>query len=326
MKAQIFESPNKPLYIKNIETPEPGDGQLVIKVMVCGICRTDLHIFRGELREPKLPLVLGHQIVGRVERRGSKVSTFSVGDRVGVPWLAGSCQECDYCLSGRENLCRRARFTGYTVDGGFAEYCVADASYCFALPKSYSDEMAAPLLCPGLIGYRALGMCEGAKKIGFFGFGISARILIQLADEVFAFTRPGDVQGQEEAKRMGAVWAGDSTELPPCELDAAIVFASVGELVPQALRSLKPGGVVVTAGIHMSDIPSFPYSELWEERQIRSVANLTRKDGEEFLKLAKSNPIEIETSLYPLEKANEALLDFEAGRCKGAAILRCNDE
>ena len=325
MKAQIFEAPGKPLELREIPTPEPNELQVLIKVSACGICRTDLHIIHGELDHPKLPLVMGHQIVGKVQKKGAQVSGVNVGDRVGVPWLGGSCGKCRYCKEGKENLCDKATYTGYSVDGGFAEYAVANSHYTFPIPRSYPDLHAAPLLCPGLIGYRALRMTNGASKIGFFGFGASAHILIQVVKykggEVYAFTKPGDIQGQEFAKKLGAVWAGDSSETPPATLDAAIVFAPVGALIPQALRSVKKGGIVVSAGIHMSDIPSFPYADLWQERQIRSVANLTRKDGEEFLKIAPTIPIQIEVNPYSLENVNEALADLENGRFNGAAVI-----
>lgn len=325
MKAQIFTKENKPLELKEIPKPEPDDNQVLIKVAVCGLCRTDLHIFHGELERPKVPLVMGHQIVGTVEKVGGKVSGIKVGDRVGVPWLGSSCGECRYCKEGKENLCDKALYTGYQIDGGFAEYAVANSHYTFPIPKGYSDVQAAPLLCPGLIGFRALRMTEGAKKIGFYGFGASAHILIQLIvhkkGEVYAFTRDGDIQGQEFAKKLGAVWAGNSQEMPPTLLDAAIIFAPVGALIPQALQIVKRGGIVVSAGIHMSDIPSFPYKYLWEERQIRSVANLTRQDGEAFLKIAPTVPVEVEINPYPLEKVNEALDDLEKGRFRGAAVI-----
>lgn len=325
MKAQIFSGKNTPLEMREIEKPEPNEHQVLIKVSACGVCRTDLHILRGELSKPKLPLVMGHQIVGKVEAHGSQVNGIQIGDRVGVPWLGSSCRKCAYCKSGQENLCDKAQYTGYQIDGGFAEYTVAYSRYTFPIPEKYPDFQAAPLLCPGLIGYRAWRMTNGAKRIGFYGFGASAHILIQLVrykgGEVYAFTKEGNIGAQEFAKSLGAVWAGTSEEAPPEKLDAAIIFAPVGELVPKALRAVKKGGTVVCAGIHMSDIPSFPYADLWEERQIRSVANLTRQDGEEFLKIAPAIPIETEAHAYPLEKVNEALDDLENGRFVGAAVI-----
>jgi len=325
MKAEIFERVGKPLELRDIPIPTPRPDQVLIKVSVCGICRTDLHIFDGELKNPKLPLVMGHQIVGKVVKIGNQVSGIAIGDRVGVPWLGGSCGSCSYCKEGKENLCDQAIYTGYSVDGGFAEYTVANANYIFPIPPSYPDLDAAPLLCAGLIGFRALNMTNGGKKIGFFGFGSAASILIQVVryrgGEVYAFTRPGDHEGQEFARKMGAVWAGGSDEKPKVMLDAAIIFATVGALIPQALRTVKKGGVVVSAEIHMSDIPSFPYADLWEERQIRSVANLTRRDGEEFLKIAPEIPIKTEVTPYPLENVNQALRDLKNGSLKGAAVI-----
>jgi len=294
-------------------------------VRVCGICRTDLHVVDGELTEPKLPLVPGHQIVGLVESVGEGVNGFARGDRVGVPWLGGSCQKCSYCRSERENLCSKARYTGYQIDGGFAELCVADERFCFPLPGGYPDIQAAPLLCAGLIGYRAYRMVGDAKRIGFYGFGAAAHILIQVARyedrQIYAFTRKGDSAAQTFARDLGAVWAGDSDQQPPEELDAAIIFAPVGELVPASLKAVAKGGTVVCAGIYMSDIPSFPYSLLWEERVIRSVANLTRRDGDEFLALAPKVPVKTEVHAYPLDKANEALDDLREGRFTGAAVV-----
>ncbi len=325
MKAQIFAKSGQPLALRDIPQPEPNEHQVLIKVAVCGLCRTDLHIIHGELSHPKLPLVMGHQIVGRVEKKGAKVVDIDVGDRVGVPWLWGCCGRCQYCQEGKENLCDQALYTGYSVDGGFAEYTVANSHYIFPIPHFYSDLHAAPLLCAGLIGFRALRMIEGAKRIGFFGFGASAHLLIQLVThrggEVYVFTKPGDSVGQEYAKQLGATWASGSNERPPIMLDAAIIFAPVGALVPQALRVVKKGGIVVTAGIHMSDIPSFPYADLWGERQLRSVANLTTRDGAEFLKIAPTIPIHTEVNPYPLERVNEALSDLEEGRFNGAAVI-----
>lgn len=291
MRAMILDAPRQPLRLTELPVPKPNSEQVLIRVHACAVCRTDLHIVDGELTHPKLPLILGHQIVGTIEALGEKVDQFHLGQRVGVPWLGHTCAHCPYCLSGRENLCDYAEFTGYNLDGGYADYTVADHRFCFPLDPSYPDLQAAPLLCGGLIGYRAYNMTGNAEKLGFYGFGSSAHILIQLARyqgrKVFAFTRPGDTVGQEFARQLGANWAGDSDVLPPEPLDAAIIFAPVGKLVPTALRAVAKGGVVVCAGIHMSDIPSFPYSILWEERVLRSVANLTRQDGEEFLTIAQ---------------------------------------
>lgn len=326
MKAMIFRGVGHPLELNDIPKPSPDASQLLIKVHACGICRTDLHIIDGDLDEPKLPLVMGHQIVGTVEEAGKAISGFEPGDKVGVPWLGTTCGKCEYCNTGRENLCDEARFTGYHIDGGFAEYTVADARFCFRIPESYPDHQAAPLLCAGLIGYRSLRKTGNARKLGFYGFGSAAHILTQVAvyqdKEVYAFTRPGDRKGQEFARSKGAKWAGGSDVMPPDELDSAIIFAPVGPLVPRALRALKKGGSVVCAGIHMSDIPSFPYEILWEERSIESVANLTRKDGEEFMKLAPEVPVETNVTLYPLEKANEALEDLREGNFEGSAVLQ----
>ncbi|MCB1113002.1 MAG: zinc-dependent alcohol dehydrogenase family protein [Chlamydiia bacterium] len=325
MKAMILEKAGTPLIMQEVPEPKIKDNFLLIRVLVCGVCRTDLHIIDGELEEPKLPLILGHQVIGIVEEIGKGVTGFSVGERVGIPWLGGCCGHCDYCIHEKENLCDEALFTGYQVNGGYAEYCIADPRFCFPIPDQFPTIQAAPLLCAGLIGYRSYRMCGDAKKIGFYGFGASAHILAQLAKyegrEVYAFTRKGDTQAQELAKRLGAVWVGDSEESPPQQLDAAIIFAPVGSLVPTALRALKKGGSVVCAGIHMSDIPSFPYSILWGERIIRSVANLTRRDGVEFLEIAPRVPIQTEVKTYPLERANEALNDLRSGRLSGAAVL-----
>jgi propanol-preferring alcohol dehydrogenase len=297
----------------------------LIKVHACGVCRTDLHVVDGELTEPKLPLVPGHQIVGVVTATGDQVAGVQEGGRVGVPWLGWTCGTCSYCTTDRENLCDQARFTGYQIDGGFAEYSVADERYCFPIPEGYPDLQAAPLLCAGLIGYRSFRMAGDARRIGFYGFGAAAHILIQVARhegrQVYAFTREGDSSSQEFAKRLGAVWAGDSGSMPPEKLDAAIIFAPVGPLVPAALRAVVKGGVVVCAGIYMSPIPEFPYDLLWEERTIRSVANLTREDGEEFMALAPKVPVRTEVTTYPLERANEALDDLRAGRFDGAAVI-----
>jgi propanol-preferring alcohol dehydrogenase len=325
MKAMILQRPGERLQPVDLPAPHPEPHQLLIRVHACGVCRTDLHVVDGDLKEPNLPIIPGHQIVGVVEKIGAEATGFKPGDRVGVPWLGGSCGECHYCLTGRENLCDKAQYTGYQINGGFAEKCVADQRFCFLLPGGYSDLQVAPLLCAGLIGYRALGMAGGGRRLGFYGFGAAAHILIQVASyqkrEVYAFTKKGDMEAQTFARQLGAVWAGDSDQTPPEELDAAIIFAPVGELVPTALRAVARGGVVVCAGIHMSDIPSFPYSLLWGERVVRSVANLTRRDGEEFLSLAPKVPVRTEVHSYPLDKANEALDDLRAGRFTGAAVI-----
>lgn len=321
----LLDSPGRPLRAAEIETPLPAPGQVLLRVKACGVCRTDLHVVDGELPRPKLPLVPGHEVVGVVESLGEGVDDVALGDRLGVPWLGWTCGECDYCRRGQENLCDQARFTGYQLDGGYAEYLVADRRYCFPIPAGVSDEHAAPLLCAGLIGYRSFAMTGDARKLGFYGFGAAAHILIQVANaqrrEVFAFARPGDRQAQEFARSLGAVWAGDSDRAPPEELDAAIIFAPVGSLVPTALRAVRKGGLVVCAGIHMSDIPSFPYEILWGERIVRSVANLTRRDGAEFMELLKTTPVKTEIETYPLAEANQALSDLRAGRVRGAAVL-----
>ncbi|BAZ49551.1 alcohol dehydrogenase [Nostoc sp. NIES-4103] len=325
MRAMIFQAPRQPLSLAELPVPKPNSRQVLIRVHACAVCRTDLHIVDGELTQPKLPLVLGHQIVGTIEEIGNHVDKFSVGQRVGVPWLGYTCDRCRYCLSGRENLCDYAEFTGYNLDGGYAEYTVADSRFCFPLDPSFPDLQAAPLLCGGLIGYRAYRMTGEAEKLGFYGFGSAAHMLIQLANyqgrEVFAFTRSGDIEGQEFARKLGATWAGNSDELPPEPLDAAIIFAPVGKLVPAALRAVTKGGVVVCAGIHMSDIPSFPYEILWQERVLRSVANLTRTDGEEFLTLAPKVPIRTEVNVFPLTQANAALDALRSGKITGTAVL-----
>ena len=330
MRAMILDAPGQPLRVAQLPIPSPNPEQVLIRIQACGICRTDLHIVDGELSQPKLPLVPGHQIVGTVEATGEQVKQFKVGDRVGVPWLGHTCNHCRYCLSGRENLCDYAQFTGYQIDGGYAEYTVADEHFCFLIPEEFSDLQAAPLLCAGLIGYRSYGMIGDAQRLGFYGFGSAAHILIQLARyqgrQVFAFTRPGDSKGQEFARQLGAVWAGGSDQTPPEQLDAAILFASAGQLVPAALKAVAKGGSVVCAEIHMSNIPSFPYEILWEERVLRSVANLTRKDGEEFLALAPKVPIRIEVSSFPLAEANTALDALRSGKIKGAAVLVIDHE
>jgi propanol-preferring alcohol dehydrogenase len=325
MQAMVFSGAGHPLREADVPAPELGAGQVRLQVQACAVCRTDLHIVDGELLDPKLPLVLGHQIAGHVSEVGKDASRFSVGERVGVPWLGWTDGSCRFCLSGRENLCDRARFTGYQIDGGFAEETVADERYCLSLPETYADLQVAPLLCAGLIGYRALTMTGDAERLGLYGFGASAHIIAQVARwqgrRVFAFTRAGDEEGQRFARSLGAEWAGSSTERPPEELDAAIIFAPVGELVPAALAALSKGGVVVCAGIHMSDIPSFSYDLLWGERAVRSVANLTRQDGEEFLELAPRVPVRTEIREFRLGEANEALQHLRAGELQGAAVL-----
>ena len=325
MRAMVLEEKNGPLLLQDLPIPTAGPGELLLKVKACGICRTDLHVVDGELTEPVLPLVPGHQIVAIVENTGAGVSGFKPGQRVGVPWLGGSCGQCWYCSHNKENLCDAAQYTGYQVNGGFAEYTVAKAAYCFALPPAYNDLQAAPLLCAGLIGYRAYRLVENCQRIGLYGFGAAAHILIQVArynrQQIYAFTREGDQEAQTFAMKLGAAWAGDSLQPPPQALDGAIIFAPEGKLVPQALRAVRKGGRVVCAGIHMSDIPSFPYAILWGEREICSVANLTRRDGEEFLPLAARIPVETTVHTYALEQANEALDDLRHGRFSGAAVL-----
>ena len=325
MRAMVLSELNRPLRQLDIAIPEPGPEQLLIRVNACGVCRTDLHIMDGELNRPRLPLVMGHEIIGTVAKKGLNVERFSIGDRVGVPWLGYTCGKCKYCCSGKENLCDSAGFTGYTIDGGYAEYTKADQRFCFSIPECYSDAEAAPLLCAGLIGYRSLVMAGDAEHLGIYGFGAAAHIVAQVAKyrgrKIYAFTRPGDNEGQQFALELGAEWAGDSTMNPPHLLDAAILFAPAGELVPLSLRALAKGGTVVCAGIHMSDIPSFPYSILWGERSICSVANLTRRDGEEFLELAPEVPVHTEIETFPLAEANEALARLKGGRIRGAAVL-----
>ncbi len=325
MRAMIFNRVGQPLELAELPIPEPQAHQVLLEVNACGVCRTDLHIVDGELNKPKLPLILGHQIVGTIVQTGKKANKYPLSTRVGVPWLGHTCHCCRYCLTGKENLCDRALFTGYDLNGGFAEYAVADESFCFPIPEDFSDLQAAPLLCAGLIGYRSYRMTEDARKIGFYGFGAAAHILIQVANyqgkQVYAFTRTGDTQGQQFARSLGAVWAGGSDELPPEELNAAIIFAPVGKLVPAALRAVGKGGIVVCAGIHMSDIPSFPYQVLWEERVLRSVANLTRHDGEEFLAFAPQVPIQTEVTAFPLSQAQVALDALRSSKINGAAVL-----
>jgi len=344
MRAMVLDKPKQRLELREVPRPEPGRGQLLVRVRTCAVCRTDLHVVDGELPNAKLPLILGHQIVGRVEKigddiregpersesRGTKATpTFAIGDRVGIPWLGWTDGDCAYCRSGRENLCDNARFTGYTVDGGYAEFTVADARYCFHLPDQYDDVEAAPLLCAGLIGYRSYRKTGDARRLGIYGFGNAAHLIAQIAvyegRKLFAFTRPGDKITQQAAKELGVVWAGGSDQMPPEKLDAAIVFASVGPLVPAALRAITRGGVVVCGGIHMTDIPSFPYAYLWEERVITSVANLTRHDGEEFFEIAPRVPVHTCTETFALEEANTALDQFQTGRLSATAVLTIAD-
>ncbi len=325
MRAMVLEQPGKPLVLREVSKPKPGRGQLLARIQTCAVCRTDLHIVDGELPNPKLPLIPGHQIVSRIEEIGESVQGFSVDERVGIPWLGWTDGECSYCRSSRENLCDRARFTGYTVDGGYADFTVADARFCFRLPDEYDDVDVAPLLCAGMLGYRSYRKTGDAHRVGIYGFGNAAHLIAQIAiyqgREIFAFTRPGDKMGQEGARSSGAKWAGGSDEIPPEKLDAAIIFAPVGALVPAALRALAKGGIVVCGGIHMSDIPSFPYADLWSERVICSVANLTRRDGEEFLKIAPRVPVRTKTETFSLEEANTALEKFRSGKLKGTPVL-----
>jgi alcohol dehydrogenase, propanol-preferring len=330
MRAMLFEKAGQPLRSAELPVPQAGAGHVLIRVRACAVCRTDLHITDGELNEPELPLIPGHEIIGVVEKIGKEATRFKLGDRVGVPWLGWTCGHCEFCVSGRENLCDQARFTGYTLDGGYAEYAVADPRFCFAIPDSYSDAEAAPLLCAGLIGYRSLVKAGQGKRLGIYGFGAAAHIIAQVAKfqnrEIYAFTRPADKAAEKFALGLGAVWAGSSSEPPPVKLDAAIIFAPAGELVPQALRGLKKGGTVVCGGIHMTDIPSFPYSILWQERSICSVANLSRRDAEEFLPLAARIPVRTEVQTFPLERANEALEKLRSGQVNGAAVLLTNSD
>lgn len=326
-QAMLLTTPRQPLAAGRIAVRDPADNEVLIRVSACGVCRTDLHVADGELPAQKLPLVLGHEVVGVVAAKGTRVERFHEGDRVGVPWLGATCGHCTYCLMHRENLCEAPEFTGYTRDGGYAEFMLAKANYVFHLPAAYDDAQAAPLLCAGLIGYRALRFTEDARTLGIYGFGAAAHLVAQLAlwqgRRVFAFTRPGDAGGQAFARSLGCAWAGESTAPPPDPLDAAVIFAPVGALVPAALRSTRKAGVVVCGGIHMSDIPAFPYDILWGERSLRSVANLTRRDAEEFLALAPRVPIHTHVQTYPLTQANEALADVRAGRVEGAAVLLC---
>ena len=325
MRAMILDASGRPLRPADVPRPEPGAGQLLLKVEACGVCRTDLHVADGELSDPKLPLILGHEIVGSVRELGPGAVRFHTGDRVGVPWLGWTCGSCRYCRGGQENLCDQARFTGYHLDGGYAEYAAADERFCFPIPAGYSSTAAAPLLCAGLIGYRSLAMAGDAQRLGLYGFGASAHLVAQIARyqgrRIFAISRDGDLEAQRFAQELGAEWAGGSSTPPPEPLDAAIIFAPVGALVPAALRAVVKGGTVVCAGIHMSDIPSFPYKILWGERVIRSVANLTRRDGEEFLRLAPLAGVQTETEAFPLAEANAALERLRAGQVRGAAVL-----
>jgi alcohol dehydrogenase, propanol-preferring len=325
MSAMLFDGPRRPLRHAELARPTPGPGQVLIQVRACAVCRTDLHVADGELDKPKLPLVLGHEIVGTVVEVGPGATGVRAGQRVGVPWLGWTCGRCVYCLSGRENLCDNAKFTGYDIDGGYAQYTVADARYCFSLPSSYDDARAAPLLCAGLIGHRCLTAAGDAERLGIYGFGAAAHLVAQVARSqsrrLFAFTKPGDIAGQAFARELGSEWAGGSDERPPMTLDAAIIFAPVGALVPAALRAVAKGGTVVCGGIHMSDIPSFPYDMLWGERVIRSVANLTRRDGEDFLRTAAEVPLRVEVERFPLGDAGSALERLRAGVLRGAAVL-----
>jgi alcohol dehydrogenase, propanol-preferring len=326
MRAMLLETQRQPLRLVEVPVPAPAAGQVLLQVHTCGVCRTDLHVLDGDLTEPKLPLILGHQIVGTVLQLGAGVDKFSVGQRIGVPWLGYTDGTCRYCLRGQENLCDHPQFTGYTLDGGYTEFAVADQRYCFPLPETYNDIDVAPLLCAGLIGYRTYRLAgDNVERLGIYGFGSAGHIIAQLAafqgKRVYAFTRPGDTATQTFAKRLGAYWAGGSDEMPPDQLDAALILAPLGALMITALKAVAKGGVVVSGGIHMTDIPSFPYRLLWEERTMRSVANLTRQDGEEFLRLAPQVPIRTEVTTYPLEKANQALDDLRSGRLDGAAVL-----
>ncbi|HEU5076924.1 MAG TPA: zinc-dependent alcohol dehydrogenase family protein [Polyangiaceae bacterium] len=327
MRALQLTAPRQPLHEAAVHLPEPGAGQLLIGVQACGVCRTDLHVVDGELAQPKLPLTPGHEVVGRVLAQGAGATRFACGTRVGVPWLGWTCGSCRYCRRGQENLCEAARFTGYTLDGGYAEQMLVDERYCFALPEGLGDREAAPLLCAGLIGYRSLRLAGDAERLGIYGFGAAAHIVAQVAQfqgrQVYAFVRPGDAAAARFAQELGAHWVGWSDERPPEPLDAALLYAPVGALVPAALRAVGPGGSVVCAGIHMSEIPAFPYEILWRERQLRSVANLTRRDAEEFLPLAARIPVRTSTIEYALSDANRALDDLRAGRFQGAAVLRC---
>lgn len=325
MQAMVLDELGQTVHMRCVPRPRPGADQLLVRIAACAVCRTDLHVVDGELTNPKLPIIPGHEIVGRVVVCGTNVCNFTIGERIGIPWLGWTCGRCRYCRSGYENLCADAKFTGYQIDGGYAEYTVADARYCFRIPDIYSDIEAAPLLCAGLIGYRALKMAENADRVGIYGFGAAAHIVAQIlryqGRELFALTRPGDTAAQDFAGKMGAAWVGGTDTVPPEELDAAIIFAPVGALVPAALRAIRPGGIVVCGGIHMSDIPAFPYDILWREKRLLSVANLTRRDAEEFLVLAPKIPIKVTTESFPLNQANTALTRLREGKLTGAAVL-----
>src|SRR5437762_2443423 len=329
MRDMVIQQAKQPLQLRDVPKPKAGKGQLLVRVSTCAVCRTDLHVVDGELPDPKLPLILGHQIVGRVEEIGEEDSNFAIGDCVGIPWVGWTDGDCAYCRSGRENLCDNARFTGYTIDGGYAEFTVVDARYCFHLPERYNDVDVAPLLCAGLIGYRSYRKTGHARRLGIYGFGNAAHLIGQIAiyegRELFVFTRPGDEATQQAAKEIGAVWAGGSDEMPPERIQAAIIFASVGPLVPAALRAVAKGGIVVCGGIHMTDIPSFPYVDLWEERVITSVANLTRRDGDEFFEIAPRVPVRTHTATFALEEANSALDRFRAGKLSATAVLKITE-
>lgn len=326
MRAMVLEEVGRPLVLKDVPSPLPKQFEVLIKIKACGVCRTDLHIFDGELPHPKLPLILGHQVVGIVDKLGDKASKYKVGDRVGIPWLGGCCNTCEFCISGRENLCDLAIYTGYMRDGGYAEYCTAHEDFILELSPDYDDLHTAPLLCAGLIGYRAFRLAGPTKTIGFYGFGSSAHLLIQVANalgrKVYVFTRPGDEKTQAFARSLGAKWAGGSDQLPPVALDAALIFAPVGALYPQALEAIKKGGKVISAGIHMSDIPSFPYALLWEERSMSSVANLTRQDGIDFMQIVKKFHLNVTVTSFPLEEANQALAAIRNGTLEGSAVLK----
>jgi alcohol dehydrogenase, propanol-preferring len=325
VQAMLLDAPRRALRLADVATPRAGPGQLVVRVRACGVCRTDLHVVDGELARPKLPLIPGHEIIGVVVERGANAERFRIGERIGVPWLGHTCGRCPYCMTGRENLCDHPRFTGYDIDGGYAQYALADERYCFAIPPAYDDVAAAPLMCAGLIGYRALALAGDARRLGIYGFGAAAHIVAQVARHqgrsVYAFTRPGDAEAQRFARELGVNWSGDSTAAPPEPLDAALLFAPVGALVVAALRATAKGGTVVCAGIHMSDIPAFAYELLWGERVVRSVANLTRRDGEEFLSIAPRIPVKTIVERFPLDQANTALARLREGRLTGAAVL-----
>jgi propanol-preferring alcohol dehydrogenase len=327
MKAMVLTKVGKDLELQELDDPAPGANQVLIDVTTCGVCRTDLHVFDGELNQPKLPLVLGHEIVGKIVALGEGVSNLQIGEKVGVPWLGGTCGHCRFCMSERENLCDNAIFTGYQRNGGYATKTVANAQFCFRLPETLPDSEIAPMLCAGLIGWRTLKLAGHGKRLGIYGFGGAAHIVIQVAIfqgwDVYALTREGDEKGQAFAKRLGACWAGSSSQFPAQKLDAALIFAPVGSLIPQALKAAEKGATIVSGGIHISDIPSFPYADLWEERVIKSVANLTRADAHEFFAIAAQVPVHTSVKVYPLEAANQALADLRAGKLEGAAVLKC---